>query len=141
LTFPFLAESSIWHFSIRESTDYTWGRIFRIGKCYKVLTYIEYRAVSGVFRTFDPEPPLHQRGGGHTRRAVGGGEGSIFWKKPDIGLASYSIIPLRKSPSVGQCSAIKPHISSTHLQHKIPQTTFLSYQRYQDIPYIGTFQL
>jgi hypothetical protein len=26
---------------------------------HKVLTYTEYRAVSGVFRTFDPSPPLH----------------------------------------------------------------------------------
>jgi hypothetical protein len=50
-----------------------------------------------VFQNIDPTPPLPQRvcpppafgaGGGHTRR-------SIFWKTPDIGLASYSIIPLR----------------------------------------------
>jgi hypothetical protein len=26
---------------------------------HKVLAYIEYRAVSGVFRTIDPPPPLH----------------------------------------------------------------------------------
>ncbi len=54
------------------------------GEMHKVLTYIEYRAVSGVFRTIDPPPPLHPasvssprtRGGGgggvHIRRAVGG---------------------------------------------------------------------
>jgi hypothetical protein len=69
----------------------------------KVLTYIEYRAVSGVVRTVDPPPLLHQasvssprtKGGGvHTPGRRGGG-GSIFWKTPDIGLASYSIIPLR----------------------------------------------
>ncbi len=47
-------------------------------------TYIEYRAVSGFFRTIDPPPPLHPasvsssspalKGGGgvHTRRAVRG---------------------------------------------------------------------
>jgi hypothetical protein len=63
-----------------------------------------YRAVSGVFRTIDPPPPLHPasmssprtKGGGggvHTRRAV---RGQYFGRKtPDIGLASYSIIPLR----------------------------------------------
>ncbi len=34
-------------------------------------------------------------GGIHTRRAVRGVGGSIFWKTPDIGLASYSIISLR----------------------------------------------
>ncbi len=71
---------------------------------HRVLTYIEYRAVSGVCRTIDPPPPLHQasvfsprtKGGGgvHTRRAVGGG-GSIFRKTPGIGLASYSKIPRR----------------------------------------------
>ncbi len=36
-------------------------------------------------------PPPHQR---HTRRAVGRA-GGIFWKTPDTGLASYSIISLR----------------------------------------------
>jgi hypothetical protein len=62
--------------------------------------YVEYRAVPGVFRTIDPPPPLHPasvsslrtKGAVHTRRAVGG---SIIRKTPDIGLASYSIIPLR----------------------------------------------
>ncbi len=48
---------------------------------HKVLTYIEYRTVSGVFRTIDPPPPLHPasvssprtKGGGvHIRRAVRG---------------------------------------------------------------------
>ncbi len=51
-----------------------------------------------------PHPPLHPvsvssprtKGGGvHTRRAVRGCGGSIFRKTPDIGLTSYSIIPLR----------------------------------------------
>ncbi len=26
---------------------------------YKVLTYVEYRAVSGVFQNIDPPPPFH----------------------------------------------------------------------------------
>jgi hypothetical protein len=26
---------------------------------HKVLAYIEYRAVSGIFRTIEPPPPLH----------------------------------------------------------------------------------
>ncbi len=41
--------------------------------------------------------PPHQRrgGGGYTLARWWGGGGSIFWKTPDIGLASYSIIPLR----------------------------------------------
>ncbi len=28
---------------------------------HKVLTYVEYRAVSGVFQNIDPPPPLHHR--------------------------------------------------------------------------------
>jgi hypothetical protein len=77
----------------------------------KVLTYIEYRAVSGVFRTIDPPPPLHPasvctpsapKAGGYTHSPVGEGwGGSIVRKTPDIGLASYSIIPLRSEVSLG----------------------------------------
>jgi hypothetical protein len=70
---------------------------------HKVLTYIEYRAVSGVFRTTElliPHPPLHPasvsspstKGGRvHTRRAVRGwgvniSEDAWHW----IGLLQYN---------------------------------------------------
>ncbi len=39
---------------------------------HKVLTYIEYRAVSGVFRTIDPPPPLHPASGSSLRTKGGG---------------------------------------------------------------------
>jgi hypothetical protein len=88
------------------------------------LTYVEYRAVSGVFQNIDPPPPLHpasvsspcSKGWGYTDspggEGVGGsifgrrqawGGGAIFWKTPDIGLASYSIIPLRFDPVYLYC--------------------------------------
>ncbi len=38
-------------------------------------------------------PPPALKAGGHTFARGWGGGGSIFWKKPDIELASYSIIP------------------------------------------------
>jgi hypothetical protein len=53
-----------------------------VGVMHKVLTEIEYRAVSGVFQTIDPPPHLRPAsvssprtngvggGGVHTRRAV-----------------------------------------------------------------------
>jgi hypothetical protein len=76
---------------------------------HKVITYVEYRAVSGIFHNIDPPPPptplrecvlpLHQsRIGVHTRREVRGW-GVNIWKTPDIGLAYYSIIFLRYDPS------------------------------------------
>jgi hypothetical protein len=83
---------------------------------HKVLTYIKYRAVSGVFRTIDPPLPLHPASvssprtkgrGVHTRRAVRGG-GSIFRKTPDIGLVSYSIIPLRCSATMSEFAVRTP---------------------------------
>jgi hypothetical protein len=68
-------------------------------------TYI-YRVQSNAWRLpnyWPPAPsppsecvlPPRQRRERHTRRAGWGGGGSIFRKTPDIGLTSYSIIPLR----------------------------------------------
>ncbi len=57
--------------------------------------------MSGVFRTTEvtPHPLSTQRvyptPAPRTPRGGEGVGGSIFWKTPDIGLASYSIIPLR----------------------------------------------
>jgi hypothetical protein len=70
---------------------------------HKVLTYIEYRAVSGVFRTIDPHPPSPssecvlppRAGGAHTGRAVRGLGGVNISEDARLGLASYSIISLR----------------------------------------------
>ncbi len=97
---------------------------------HKVLTYIEYRALSGVFRTNDPPPhplstqrlcpPPTPKAGGDTHRAVrgwGGGNISVFWKTADIGLASYSIIPLREQQ---QCDGQKPHRGADR-RHHAPQ--------------------
>jgi hypothetical protein len=83
----------------------------KISLPHKVLTYIEYRAVSGVFRTIDPHPLSTQRvclphapkvggGGVHTRRAVWEwgvniSEDARHW----IGLLKK--IPLRSAYSAG----------------------------------------
>jgi hypothetical protein len=56
--------------------------------------------LSGVFQNIDPPPPLHPASVSSPRTEEGnthspGGEGvggSIFWKTPDKGFASYSII-------------------------------------------------
>ncbi len=65
--------------------------------------------MSGVFRTIDPPPPLHPervssprtKGGGvHTRRAVRWVGGQYFGRRQTIGLASYSIIPIRAGSSM-----------------------------------------
>ncbi len=78
-------------------------------------TYIN-RVQSSVWRlsNLDPPPPLplasvsspRTKGGGKVRRwrCEGVGE-SIFRKTPDIGLAPYSIIPLRLRPSTAHSKA------------------------------------
>jgi hypothetical protein len=60
------------------------------------------REQSSVWRLpIDPLPPLHPAGVFFPAPKAGGEGvgGSIFWKTPDIGLASYSIIPLRQIPT------------------------------------------
>ncbi len=64
----------------------------------KVLTYEDYRAVSGVFQNIDPQPGYHPAS--VSSAGWWGGGWSIFWKTPDIGLASYSIISLRVKVSL-----------------------------------------
>jgi hypothetical protein len=58
---------------------------------HKVLTYVEYRAVSRVFKNIDPHPPLHPasvssprtKGGGYTSQSPGGdgGGGQYFGRR------------------------------------------------------------
>jgi hypothetical protein len=71
--------------------------IIKKGCMHKVILFIEYRAVSGVFRTIDPQPPLHPASMS-SPRTKGGGYSLAGRKTPDIGLAS--IIPLRMHGSV-----------------------------------------
>ncbi len=77
---------------------------------HKVLTYIEYRAVSEVF-------PPHQRRGIHTRRAVRGwgvniSEDARHW----IGLLQYNPCTY-KTKSLPSCIGIQ---CSTHSPHPPP---------------------
>ncbi len=66
-------------------------------------TYIFKVRCLASSKILTPNPPLHPasvssprtKGGGYTLAGRWGGGGSIFWKTPDIGLASYSLIPLR----------------------------------------------
>jgi hypothetical protein len=60
---------------------------------HKVLTYIEYRAVSGVFQNIDPLPPSppskcvlppHQRRGGGTHSPGGEGVGECFGRRQTL---------------------------------------------------------
>ncbi len=87
------------------------------GKKY-LPTYAEYRLQSCVWRLpkyWPPTPsppsewvlPPHQRWGVHTRRVV---RGPIFWKTPDIRLASYSIISLRSQVKLNRKNNIAKNI-------------------------------
>jgi hypothetical protein len=46
---------------------------------HKVLTYVEYRAVSGVFQNIDPPPPLHPASVSSPRTKGGGGGGGGWY--------------------------------------------------------------
>jgi hypothetical protein len=46
---------------------------------HKVLTYIEYRAVFGVFGTIEPPPPLPLTSVSYPRTKGGGGGGGEGW--------------------------------------------------------------
>ena len=84
---------------------------------HKVLTYVECRAVSGVFQNIDPPLPFHPASVSSPRTKGGGctlAERWFFWKTPDIGLASYSLIPLRPLISLS-----KIHIYSTSVKHSV----------------------
>jgi hypothetical protein len=84
---------------------------------HKVLTYVEYRAVSGVFQNIDLPHPLSTQGvcpppapkavgGGGTHSPGGEGVGGSIFRKttPDIGLAYYSIIAVRERLCLLGCS-------------------------------------
>ncbi len=93
----------------------------------KVLTYVEYRAVSGVFRTIDRPPPLQPasvsspRRGVHTRRAVRG-------STTDTGLvASYSILPLRAQERGEEVDR-----ETTQARHDGDRRNFIIEERRQD---------
>jgi hypothetical protein len=52
-----------------------------LSRAHKVLTYVEYRAVSDVFQNNDPPLSTQRVGGGHTRRAVRGWGGQYFGRR------------------------------------------------------------
>jgi uncharacterized coiled-coil DUF342 family protein len=56
---PYLEELSLCTLLIQHCQKMQGMAICIIGLLHKVLTNIEYRGVSGVFRTIDPPPPVH----------------------------------------------------------------------------------
>ncbi len=82
---------------------------------HKVLTYIEYRAVSGVFGTIDPHPPLHPasvsslhtKGGGYTLAGRWGGGGVNISEDARHWIGLLQSNPFTFRPLVTTC-----HISS-----------------------------
>ncbi len=86
---------------------------------HKVLTYVEYRAVSGVFQNIDPPSPHSQN-----RRAVR----RVGCGTPDIGLASFygagllewrGIDKLKQSGQWGMACTPRPHkLGRKHLMTK-----------------------
>ncbi len=101
LKIPKLKYLALCVYQMENGEDVGW-----VGNCvcldHKVLTYVEYRAVSGVFQNIYSTQqvcphPAPKAGGKHSPGVEGGG-GSIFWKTHDIGLASYTVNSLWFSP-------------------------------------------
>jgi hypothetical protein len=86
----------LWYIKNRWAIFYTYS--------HKVLTYEEYRAVTGVFQNIDPHPlstqrvcppPAPKAGGVHTRRAVRGWRVKILQDaRHRIGLLQYHLSTL-----------------------------------------------
>ncbi len=83
---------------------------------HKVLTYIEYRAVFGIFQTIDSYtplstqrvcPPPHHRRRVHTRRAVRG------WRVKISEDARHWIGLLQYNPSTSQCFQLLLQVTPT----------------------------
>ncbi len=66
------------------------GIFFNYGYRHKVLTYIEYRAVSGVFRTIDSPRTKGGGGGWYILAGRWGGGGVNFDARHWIGLLQYN---------------------------------------------------
>ncbi len=88
----FLATLNVTH-------HFLFGKFYNRQAKHKVLTYVEYRAVSGVFQNIDPPPPLHpvsgvlpphQRRGVHTRRVGEGGFNILEDARHWIGLLQFN---------------------------------------------------
>ncbi len=78
----------IWYWLMYETTKY----LRRVQSCaWRLIKYWPPTPLS----TQRMCPPPAPKAGVHIRRAVRGVGGSIFWKTPAIGLASYSLISLR----------------------------------------------
>ncbi len=77
--------------AILGSRAHSWALSETNGSAHKILTYVEYRAVSCVFQDISPHPPLHPasvssprtKGGGYTLagRAVRGVGGQYFGRR------------------------------------------------------------
>ncbi len=80
----------------------------------KILTYKEYRAVTGVFRTFDPAPPLHPASVSSPRK--NSSEDARHW----IGLLQYNLSTLHSQSRQTDYQGFSPvvRIGTPPLTHR-----------------------
>ncbi len=78
-----------------------------LGVTHKVLTYVEYRAVSEAFQNIDPPPPILPKRRGRTHSPGGEGVGGQYFGILEDARHWIGLLPFNSSTESHQHSKVK----------------------------------